>query len=771
MPPGKMQNVPVEVLNSFHARMMQLLTGPVPPATAPVQSTLYPPGEPPGLLVYLGDAKPQDVVALRMQLPPSSFLFFLYPPDQADAESMFESGVATRGRTLWSSLDPKAFYADKVGLTVSILQDRTIRLVVGNNRQEQFKKEVAEIQEAITSALHNARHESTRGQIKLRCSIRNLPAIVRHSALKPVHVPPGLTAVVCGAGPSLATQLDLLKTLQRRVTVIAVGHALPTLIRAGISPDVVVEDDSVAEQNWAPDLRADALLAAAAEVSPGIAARFDRILWSHGSSMPFNALLPGLGLNLQEVTLNKTVSVHAIDFAARTGFARVVLIGQDLSISASGRLHAEGGSVASGDQLTEIPGNDGRPVLATTDLAGLREGVESYLRLLAKLNETSKVRTEVVNCTRGGAVINGAGRMSFEDFCGAVPAEARVPVLCEAGAPVLPDLDRLNRVVALFEQYGAVAGNLVEVCRRMRRELDAYPLNMQKVRALQEELQAGLRREEEVRSAKEAVPLLNSILLQTDEVMKQVPGLVTEEVNPAAQLEFLLARFRFARDLCADFHGELAEAARAIAQPGREPVAVRGSPYIFQSFKKLAVDFVRRENDELATFLARPAVAKPEQFKMAWINQMVPYVRVRRGEDWVPLSSFLSMYEQADRDVKAFEERFGFEPARHAVTFVGAGNWVQVVAFSRHFPAAQAMVVDPWPDLLAQMIERGLFIHRLPPKTLVVCADERFKKWRKLCAARLDEWNKRGLQNVFFVHPQAGELPEIQQLLAQLKEG
>ena len=81
------------------------------------------------------------------------------------------------------------------------------------------------------------------------------------------------------------------------------------------------------------------------------------------------------------------------------------------------------------------------------------------------------------------------------------------------------------------------------------------------------------------------------------------------------------------------------------------------------------------------------------------------------------------------------------------------------------------LVVDPWPDLLAQMIERGLFIHRLPPKTLVACADEGFKKWRKLCAARLDEWKKRGLQNVFFIHPQAGELPEIQRLLPQLKEG
>lgn len=770
MPPGKMQNVPVDVLNSFHAWIMRLLTGPVPPAASPVRSTLYPPGQPPGLLVYLGDAKPQDVAALRAQLPPASFLFFLYTTDRADAESVFESGAATLGRTLWSSLDPQAFFADKVGLLVSILQDRTIRLVVGSGLQDRFKSELAEIHEAIASALHNARHESTRGMIKLRSSIRNLPAIVRHSALKPVRVPPGSTAVVCGAGPSLVTQLDLLKNLHRRVTVIAVGHALPTLVRAGIVPDVVVEDDSVAEQNWTPELRADALLASATEVSPGIAARFDRILWSHGSSMPFNALVSGLGLNLQEVTLNKTVSVHAIDLAVRAGFARVVLIGQDLSISSSGRLHAEGDPVAGGDQLTEIPGNDGRPVLATTDLMGLREGVESYLRLLAQLVEKGKARTEVVNGTRGGAVIAGAGRISFEEFCGSVPAKATAPALVERGKPVAPDLDRFDRIVGSFAQYAAVAGDLVEVCRRMRRELDAYPASVQKIRALQGEMQAGMRREEAVRSPEESAPLLNSMMLQVDDTMKQIPGLVTEEVNPAAQLAFLQTRFRFARDLCMDLHGEMAGAARAMAQPGANARTPQGSPCVFQSFKKLAIDFIRRENDELAAFLARPAQETLEQFKIAWVNQLVPYVRVRQGETWTPLSSFISMYEQGTQDVEAFLASSGFDPSRHSLTVVGAGNWVLVMELSKRFPFAQMMVVDPWPDLLAKMIERGLFIHKLPPKTLVVCAGEGFRKWRALCADRLNAWKKKGLQNLFFVHPQAGGFPEIQQLLAWLKD-
>ena len=769
MPPGKMQNVSVEVLNGFHARIMKLLAAPVPPATAPVRGTLFPPDQPPGLLIYLGDATAPDVASLRAQLPSTSFLLFLYPADQAGAAAIFESREAALGRTLWSSLNPNAFPADKVGLLVSILQDRTVRLVVGSGRQEQFKKELAEIHEAINSALHNARHESTRGQIKLRCSIRNLPLIAKHSALKPARVPPGLTAVVCGAGPSLITQLDFLKSLQRRVTIVIVGHALPTLAGAGIVPDVVVEDDSVAEQNWAPDLRTDALLTSASEVSPGIAARFERILWSHGSSMPFNMLLGNLGVNLQEVTLNKTVSVHAIDFAVRAGFDRVVLIGQDLSISPTGRMHAEGGSVASGDQLTEIPGNDGGPVLATIDLMGLREGVESYLRLLAQLNEIGKTRTEVVNGTRGGAVIAGAGRLSFEDFCASVPPEAQVPALFTQGEKFSPDMEQLHRIVGSFEQYAGVAGGLVEVCRRMRRELEAYPVNLQKVRGLQEELQAGLRREESVRSVEESTPLLNSMMLQVDDVMKQIPGLVTEDINPAAQLTLLQTRFRFARDLCLDLHGELAEAARAIAAAGDEGAAAKGSPYIFQSFKKLAVETIRRENDELASFLARPAPGALEQFKLAWINQLIPYVCIRRGETWTPLSPFSSMYEQAARDVEAFLASSGFDPARNSVTFVGAGNWSHVVDFSRRFPFAQAMVADPWPDLLAVMIERGVFVHRLPPKALVVCTGERFKKWQKLYSGRMNAWKKQGLQNILFLHPRAGELPEIGQLLDQLK--
>ena len=333
----------------------------------------------------------------------------------------------------------------------------------------------------------------------------------------------------------------------------------------------------MAYQNWPADLRSDSLLVALPEVSPEVAARFNRILWCYGCSMPFNVAAANWGLPLHEVTLNKTVTVQAIDFAVRLGFDRIALVGQDLSISETGRLHAAGECVDGDEQLVGLPGNEGRRVLATADLAGLHEAIEKYLIEIGHLLESSGRQVMICNCTNGGAVIGGTVRMDLKSFYEGIPTGARLPTLHEPGPVVASPRAKLVALSAGLRKYGAAACDVVRCCARLRRDLEALPFNVDRVRRHQDELRALMQREEEAR-ADEAIGLwVHSLLEYVDEQMKKSPGLVSDVIDPRVQLRFLYTRYDMAADLCAEIRQDIDHACAQLAAAEISPAGTTES--------------------------------------------------------------------------------------------------------------------------------------------------------------------------------------------------
>lgn len=754
----------------FYEQLIELKASPPPASVPPIQSgNLYPEGQPPSVLIHVGEPDPLEVARIRALLPPASYLLYLCDAQPADSAGVMGKAINNGERTFVCTLTADSCHIEKIGMLVSLCGKGGVRLVVGAGKEQRFATEMAEIRKTIAMVQENASQDAIRGLIRLRCSVRNLPTLLDSQRHKLRPAGSSISAVVCGAGPSLATQMDLLRAVSNKVLLIAVGHAAPSLLKAGIAPHLVVETDYMAWRNWPADIHLDSVLVAGTDVAPAVAARFSSTQWFHGNSPPFSQTLTAWGIPLRHLAMGRSVSVSAFDLALQLGCGTVALVGQDLSIGEAGVSHVGGETVSDGDALVTVDGNDGRPVLATHDLLVLKEAVEDYF-------SSPTVRhgsTRFVNCTRGGARIAGVDRLAFEQFCEGLAQAAPVPMDWLMPADTPPQNLKCVRLLAdAVETYAGLADRLVELCKRMGRDLSDPGVDMGAIRKAQARLQDLLARETTLRDEPVAGIWLNTLLAKVDDIMEQTPGLISQETDPHAQLALLQARFRLLSDLCGDIVSDLRPATVARSKNGKEGKARTGrvdltvEPYRFRSFRRHAISLIRPGNEALAGFLDRsdPVDISPT-FLVTWMNQVVPYVQMCDAADaWRPMSSFLSMYDDALRDLSNLAPEPGFDPVRHGLVMVGGGNWIYPLVFAKRHPGAELIVVDPWLDLFNHLIERGQFLHPLMPHGLVVAADDRAGDWRAVCASRLSAWQRSGRTPLFFIPPPLRTLPVIQTL-------
>ncbi len=765
-----------EGLAAFYDRLIRLMVMPVAAPDAPgIQSNFFPVNNPPAIFIYIGAPDASEMAGVRAQLPPKTFLFYLFGSGIPDHEAVLQQSVSPGERTCVCPISPNSLFVEKIGLLVAVSAERTVRLVVGQGNEAKYAAELASIRKAIEAAQENSTQDAIRGLIRLRCSVWNLPGIWKSQSYTLNPVGPEVSAVVCGAGPSLAGQMPLLKSIAAKVLVIAVGHAVPSLLKAGITPHIVVESDFMSWRNWPADVKLDSILVAGTDVAPGVAARFEKTQWFYGSSRPFSVAMAHWGLSLLPLQLGRTVSISAFDLALRMGCGTVALIGQDLCIGAAGVSHVDGEKVPPGDALTSIPGNEGVPVSTTDNLLGLKRDIEDFLGSAAARH----LSTHFINCTAGGALIQGVARSSFEAFCEKIDRVEVLPAGWFSDKPTCgPDMAGVRELEQAMATYASLADRLVTVCKRLIKHLNDLSVDFDVIRQDQARLQELMSREQAARSGAVVSEWLNVMLSNVDDLMKQTPGMISNDPDPVVQLTFLLARFRLVGDLANDLHSDLrAVGTRLRAQfnlPGSKripAVNLDAVPYVFESFRRHALSTIRGGNEELASYLERSRpVEVGHRFRITWMNQVVPYVQVRMEDGrWQPLSSFLAMYQDAVRDIQEMERSLQFDVQRQGLIMVGGGNWIHAMVFAKKFPGAEVMVVDPWLDLFNHLIERGCFLHSLSPRGLVIAADERVGDWRALCQSRVQEWTQAGRMPVLYSPPGCCLVPEIVTLKKEIE--
>jgi hypothetical protein len=238
------------------------------------------------------------------------------------------------------------------------------------------------------------------GSLQVRNIVANLPLLRESWDFSALST--SLPVVVAGAGPSLESSLPLLARHRDRFALVAVDTALPSLLAAGMAPDVVVALEAQAVNNKdfiAEGMEgAETVLAGDLSVHPSAARLFaGRLCFFSSEFAPLRlwARLEGCGLRPQPFPALGSVGVAAAHAALRITTESVFLTGLDLSFPGA-KTHANGsphvlGMLAgstrfdpvgqasyraiAGRRLLRLSDKYGRPILTDRVLSSYRDSL------------------------------------------------------------------------------------------------------------------------------------------------------------------------------------------------------------------------------------------------------------------------------------------------------------------------------------------------------------------------------------------------------------
>jgi len=273
---------------------------------------------------------------------------------------------------------------------------------------------------AIKQTVINFGNDTIDTLIGIEHHIKNLPEMLTNPAFKQLENKKNSDiAIIVSTGPSLAKQLPLLKKIQDYVTIISVDASLPILAKHNIKPDFVtslerVELTSKFFINTPKEFQKDIIMIHAS-------LQHEKVLKnSHGKKVlvmrPFRYTRYYRLHNYGYLGSGMSAANMAYELAVKMKYKNIVLIGQDLAYSEDGLSHARGHVL--GENEVKYQESDeyvvkygGNGTIRTTKVWNMfRNFFEKDIELAKKSNIST------YNCTEGGARINGAIEMSFNDF-------------------------------------------------------------------------------------------------------------------------------------------------------------------------------------------------------------------------------------------------------------------------------------------------------------------------------------------------------------------
>lgn len=212
---------------------------------------------------------------------------------------------------------------------------------------------------------------------------------------------------ICGSGPSIDGDLDVIAAQRDRAIVVSIGSALRTLLAHGIRPDMHVETENhpanaanierVAEEFGLAGIT----LLGAATVQPVMAELFDEvILYFRDSQVP--TVVFGNGSEHMG-TAGPTVANAALVTLAHIGYREIYLFGVDMGSRQTDHYHSANTYIGIGENeewagstRLPVPANFGGKAVVETMLSWSRAGLENVLAMNRVIR--------CVNCSDGARI-------------------------------------------------------------------------------------------------------------------------------------------------------------------------------------------------------------------------------------------------------------------------------------------------------------------------------------------------------------------------------
>ena len=217
-----------------------------------------------------------------------------------------------------------------------------------------------------------------------------------------------MLAIVVAAGPSVAEELENLKSAKGRAVIIAVDRILDYLLDNGIEPDFVITIDPMKQMKH---------FSSREEITIPLICYYEsnhEILFRHKGQKIFctsNTFIEEIYLKAKKeppsLLPSGSVAIVAYSACIALGFKKIALVGQDLAFQ-EGASHAGGISDQLGEQYNlYVEGVDGKQVKSRYDWM---EFILRYQDLIGY-----NTQTEVIDTKKKGAWIKGTISMSLED--------------------------------------------------------------------------------------------------------------------------------------------------------------------------------------------------------------------------------------------------------------------------------------------------------------------------------------------------------------------
>ncbi len=276
------------------------------------------------------------------------------------------------------------------------------------------------------------------GKQAIRSICTNLiPALAAYDISALANSFKGVPAFCIGAGPSLDQALPYLHEAKEKGLIIAADAALPPLIEAGITPEIVTTLDVIAtkaeifERYYAKDALLVALLSSHSDiVQSWIGPRAFAVdqhplsTWAATTSIVPPSRFGSLG----------NVALLSFSLARGLGCDPIVLIGTDMAFERSGRTYAQGvihhpqdyqeGKTIPQEHMVEIVANDGKSVLS-------HKNMREYVY---QLSELAAQGGSAFTCALEGAKIPGIPYKKLEELLPSFPIK-KMKTLLPGKAP------------------------------------------------------------------------------------------------------------------------------------------------------------------------------------------------------------------------------------------------------------------------------------------------------------------------------------------------
>ena len=304
---------------------------------------------------------------------------------------------------------------------------------------------INKIQQVINQLRCNTGTVMSAGMMIAKNDIDNLPYVIKDrgiSVFKDAFI--GKLAVLVSTGPSLSRNIFLLKEVQDKVIIIAVGQALRILLAYGIKPDFIctVDFGEVNMTHYEGLTDSDVpLVALNRTYSPLLkawkGAKFISASINPGAEKTLTGFLSDRGCLEQ----GGSVAHFMLSFALYIGCNPIMIIGQDLALTdglshdpnadSAGKIQIRDGfiewkvddprsptlntQIHSMGQAVVVPGYFNEAVITNIGLASFISSFEDIIK------RTAAGKT-IINCTQGGARIPRTKQMALstalEKYCG-----------------------------------------------------------------------------------------------------------------------------------------------------------------------------------------------------------------------------------------------------------------------------------------------------------------------------------------------------------------